>query len=131
MGIVLEAVHEGKSDGESTSRKFVKEFKVPEGVIQDQLQSSYSSEGILTIHATRKINAPEGAEVQESMAAASRAYTTDDGKTAVKQDSSSASQMVATSTKSDDGSFSSSMSYSSSQMSSSSTTTSSSGGPGQ
>merc|ERR1711953_1336078 len=129
--IVLEAVHEGKSDGESTSRKFVKEFKVPEGVVQDQLQSSYSSEGILTIHAPRKINAPEGAEVQEAMAAASKAYTTDDGKTSVKQDSSSASQMIATSTKSDDGSFSSSSTFSSSNMSSSSTTTSSSGGPGQ
>jgi len=128
--IVLEAVHEGKSDGESTSRKFVKEFKVPEGVVQDQLQSSYSSEGILTIQAPRKINAPEGAEVQEAMAAASKAYTTDDGKTSVKQDSSSASQMIATSTKSDDGSFSSSSTFSSSSMSSSSTTTSSSGGPG-
>merc|ERR1711953_1029586 len=128
--IVLEAVHEGKSDGESTSRKFVKEFKVPEGVIQDQLQSSYSSEGILTIHAPRKINAPEGAEVSEAMSAASKAFTTDDGKTAVKQDSSSASQMIATSTKSDDGSFSSSSTFSSSNMSSSSTTTSSSGGPG-
>merc|ERR1712018_668589 len=128
--ILLEAVHEGKADGESTSRKFVKEFKVPEGVVQDQLQSSYSSEGILTIQAPRKINAPEGAEVQEAMAAASKAYTTDDGKTSVKQDSSSASQMIATSTKSDDGSFSSSSTFSSSSMSSSSTTTSSSGGPG-
>merc|ERR1712012_791471 len=128
--ILLEAVHEGKADGESTSRKFVKEFKVPEGVVQDQLQSSYSSEGILTIQAPRKINAPEGAEVQEAMAAASKAYTTDDGKTSVKQDSSSASQMIATSTKSDDGSFSSSSPFSSSSMSSSSTTTSSSGGPG-
>jgi len=128
--ILLEAVHEGKGDGESTSRKFVKEFKVPEGVLKEQLQSSYSSEGILTIHAPRKLDAPEGAEVQESMAAASRAYTTDDGKTAVKQDSSSANQMIATSTKSDDGSFSSSMSFSSSSNQSSSTTTSSSGGPG-
>ena len=63
------------------------------------------------------------------MAAASKAYTTDDGKTSVKQDSSSASQMIATSTKSDDGSFSSSSTFSSSSMSSSSTTTSS-GGPG-
>merc|ERR1711976_205246 len=128
--ILLEAVHEGKADGESTSRKFVKEFKVPEGVVQDQLQSSYSSEGILTIQAPRKINAPEGAEVQEAMAAASKAYTTDDGKTSVKQDSSSASQMIATSTKSDDGSFPSSSAFPSSSMSSSSTTTSSSGGPG-
>merc|ERR1711963_1259460 len=128
--ILLEAVHEGKADGESTSRKFVKEFKVPEGVVQDQIASSYSSEGILTIQAPRKINAPEGAEVQEAMAAASKAYTTDDGKTSVKRDSSSASQMIATSTKSDDGSFSSSSTFSSSSMSSSSTTTSSSGGPG-
>jgi len=127
--ILLEAVHEGKADGESTSRKFSKEFKVPEGVVKEEISSSYSSEGILTIHAPRKINAPEGAEVQEAMAAASKAYTTDDGKTSVKQDSSSASQMIATSTKSDDGSFSSSSTFSSSSMSSSSTTTSS-GGPG-
>lgn len=128
--ILLEAAHEGKGDGE-TSRKFVKEFKVPEGVLKEQLQSSYSSEGILTINAPRKLDAPEGAEVQEAMAAASRAYTTDDGKTSVKQDSNSASQMIATSTKSDDGSFSSSMSYSSSSsnQSSSTTTSSSTGGP--
>ena len=112
------------------SRKFSKEFKVPEGVVKEEIASSYSSEGILTIHAPRKINAPEGAEVAEAMSAASKAFTTDDGKTAVKQDSSSASQMIATSTKSDDGSFSSSSTFSSSNMSSSSTTTSSSGGPG-
>merc|ERR1712012_337698 len=85
--ILLEAVHEGKAvEGESTSRKFTKEFKVPEGVVKEQLQSSYSSEGILTIHAPRQINAPEGAEVQEAMSAASKAYTTDDGRTSVKQD---------------------------------------------
>merc|ERR1711944_93355 len=128
--ILLEAVHEGKGAEETTSRKFSKEFKVPEGVIKEEIASSYSSEGILTIHAPRKINAPEGAEVSEAMSAASKAFTTDDGKTAVKQDSSSASQMIATSTKSDDGSFSSSSTFSSSNMSSSSTTTSSSGGPG-
>jgi len=127
--ILLEAVHEGKGDG-ATSRKFSKEFKVPEGVVKEEISSSYSSEGILTIHAPRKINAPEGAEVSEAMSAASKAFTTDDGKTAVKQDSSSASQMIATSTKSDDGSFSSSSTFSSSNMSSSSSTTSSSGGPG-
>jgi HSP20 family molecular chaperone IbpA len=127
--ILLEAVHEGKGDG-ATSRKFIKEFKVPEGVVKEELASSYSSEGILTINAPRQINAPEGAEVSEAMSAASKAFTTDDGKTAVKQDSSSASQMIATSTKSDDGSFSSSSTFSSSNMSSSSTTTSSSGGPG-
>merc|ERR1712226_139621 len=127
--ILLEAVHEGKGDG-ATSRKFSKEFKVPEGVVKEEISSSYSSEGILTIHAPRKINAPEGAEVSEAMSAASKAFTTDDGKTAVKQDSSSASQMIATSTKSDDGSFSSSSTFSSSNMTSSSSTTSSSGGPG-
>ena len=44
-------------------RKFSKEFKVPEGVVKEEISSSYSSEGILTIHAPRKINAPEGAEV--------------------------------------------------------------------
>lgn len=124
--ILLEANHEGKGDG-STTRKFQKEFKVPEGVLKDQLQSFYSSEGILTISAPRKINAPEGAEVQEAMAAASKAYTTDDGKTSVKQDSSSASQLIATSTKSDDGSFSSSSTFSSSSMSSSTSTTTSTG----
>ena len=66
-------------------RKFLREFKMPEGVLQDQIASSYSSEGILTISAPRVIKAPEGATVQEAMAAASKAYTTDDGKTAVKQ----------------------------------------------
>merc|ERR1712008_623775 len=111
--ILLEAVHEGSGDG-ATSRKFTKEFKVPEGVLKEQLQSTWASEGILTINAPRKINAPEGAEVQEAMASASEAFTTDDGKTAVKQDSSSASQAIATSTK----------------MASSTSTTSSSGGPG-
>jgi len=126
--ILLEACHEGKAcEGESTSRKFTKELKVPEGVCKDQLQSTYSSEGILTISAPRQLNVPKGAEVQEAMASASKAYTTDDGKTAVKQDSSSASQMIATSTKSDDGSFSSSSTFSSSNMSSSSSTTTSSG----
>ena len=34
------------------------------------------------------------------MAAASKAYTTDDGKTSVKQDSSTASQMIAATTES-------------------------------
>ena len=37
--------------------------------------------------------APEGASVQEAMAAKSKAYTTDDGKTAVKEDSSASSQV--------------------------------------
>jgi len=129
--IVLEAIHQSKSDGdtESTSRKFVREFKMPEGVQADQINSSYSSDGILTIQAPRVIKAPEGATVQEAMAAASKAYTTDDGKTSVKQDSSSASQMIAATTESPDGSTKSSMSFSSSSSSSSSMMTSSSGGP--
>ncbi len=126
--IVLEAVHSGSSEGESTERKYVKEFKVPDGVQQDQLQSTYSSEGILTIQAPRVLNVPEGAEMSEAMAAASKAYTTDDGRTSVKQDSQSAQQMIATSTKSDDGSFSSSSTFSSSNMSSSTMTSTSSGG---
>merc|ERR1712186_195951 len=100
--IVLEAVHDSKGE-ESTSRKYVKELKMPEGVLRDQLASSYSADGILTISAPREIKAPEGAEVKESMAAASKAFTTDDGKTAVKQDSQQASQQIATSTVSADG----------------------------
>ena len=40
------------------------------------------------------ITAPEGASVQEAMAAKSKAYTTDDGKTAVKEDSSASSQVM-------------------------------------
>lgn len=126
--IVLEALHDSNEE-ESTSRKYVKELKLPEGVQRDQLASSYSAEGILTISAPRVITAPEGAEVSESMAAASKAYTTDDGKTAVKQDSQQASQQIATSTVSEDGKSKSSMSFSSSSSSSKTSTTSSSGGP--
>merc|ERR1711963_1068104 len=126
--IVLEAVHEGKGE-ESTSRKFVKDFKMPEGVQRDKLASSYSADGILTISAPRVITAPEGAKVEEAMAAASKAYTPDDGKTSVKQDSAESSQMIAASTQSPDGTTKSSMSFSSSS-SSSSTMPSSSGGPG-
>merc|ERR1712203_1005524 len=126
--IVLEAVHDSKGE-ESTSRKYVKELKMPEGVSRDQLASSYSADGILTISAPRVIKAPEGAEVKESMAAASKAFTTDDGKTAVKQDSQQASQQIATSTVSADGTSKSSMSFSSSSSSSMTSTSSSSGGP--
>merc|ERR1711963_567512 len=126
--IVLEAVHESAAE-ESTSRKYVKELKLPEGVLRDQLASSYSADGILTISAPREIKAPEGAEVKESMAAASKAFTTDDGKTAVKQDSQQASQQIATSTVSADGTSKSSMSFSSSSSSSMTSTSSSSGGP--
>jgi len=126
--IVLEAVHDSKGE-ESTSRKYVKELKMPEGVLRDQLASSYSADGILTISAPRVIKAPEGAEVSESMAAASKAYTTDDGKTAVKQDSQQSSQQIATSTVSADGTSKSSMSFSSSSSSSMMSSSSSSGGP--
>ena len=101
---------------------------MPEGVLRDQLASSYSAEGILTISAPRVIKAPEGAVVQESMAAASKAYTTDDG-TSVKQDSQDASQQIAASTVSADGTHKSSMSFSSSSSSSSTATSSSTGGP--
>ena len=71
---------------------------MPEGVQRDKLASSYSADGILTISAPRVITAPEGAKVEEAMAAASKAYTTDDGKTSVKQDSAESSQMIAAST---------------------------------
>merc|ERR1712121_593535 len=125
--IVLEAIHEGKGE-ESTSRKFVKDFKMPEGVQRDKLASSYSADGILTISAPRVITAPEGAKVEEAMAAAPKAYTTDDGKTSVKQDSAESSQMIAASTQSPDGTTKSSMSFSSSSSSSSSTMTTGSGG---
>lgn len=37
---------------------------MPEGVQADQINSSYSSDGILTIQAPRVIKAPEGATVQ-------------------------------------------------------------------
>ena len=100
---------------------------MPDGVSRDQLASSYSADGILTITAPRVIKAPEGAKVEEAMAAASKAYTTDDG-TAVKQASEEASQKIAASTVSADGTQKSSMSFSSS--SSSSSTMTSSSGPG-
>ena len=76
---------------------------MPEGVQRDKLASSYSADGILTISAPRVITAPEGAKVEEAMAAASKAYTTDDGKTSVKQDSAESSQMIAASTQSPAG----------------------------
>ena len=101
---------------------------MPDGVSRDQLASSYSADGILTISAPRVIKAPEGAQVEEAMAAASKAYTTDDG-TSVKQASEEASQKIAASTVSADGTQKSSMSFSSSS-SSSSTMTSSSGAGG-
>ena len=74
-------------------RSYTKEFKIPEGVQVDQISSSYSAAGILTVEAPRVLTAPEGASVQEAMAAKSKAYTTDDGRTAVKEDSSASSQV--------------------------------------
>eukprot|EP00095_Tigriopus_kingsejongensis_P005204 snap_masked-scaffold408_size180710-processed-gene-0.7 protein:Tk05204 transcript:snap_masked-scaffold408_size180710-processed-gene-0.7-mRNA-1 annotation:"protein lethal2essential for life" len=123
--IILEANHEGKADGgdEFTSRKYTKEFQMPDGVQTDQLKSSYSAHGILVIEAPRQIVVPEGAAVSEAMAANSKAYTTDDGRTAVKEDSSANSQMIAATTESPDGKTTSTMSYSSSSCSSSQSTT--------
>lgn len=123
--VVLEANHNSGQDDVTTSRQYYKEFNLPQGTMRDQISSAYTSEGVLTISAPRKIDVPEGAELSESMTAASKAFTTDDG-TKVAQDSQASSQMIATSTKSDDGSSaSSSMSFSSSSFSSSSTTSSS------
>ena len=75
-------------------RSYTKEFKIPEGVQVDKISSSYSAAGILTVEAPRVLTAPEGASVQEAMAAKSKAYTTDDGRTAVKEDSSASSQVL-------------------------------------
>jgi hypothetical protein len=100
---------------------------MPEGVQADQLKSSYSASGILTIEAPRVLTVPEGATVQEAMAAKSKAFTTDDGKTNVKEDSQASSQVIAATTESPDGKTKSSMSYSSSNTSSSSMMTSSGG----
>merc|ERR1712107_846490 len=84
--IIVEAVHESKNeDGSSNSRKFTKEFKMPAGVVTEQLASTYSGAGILTVSAPRQIQAPEGAEVSEAMKAQSQAFVTEDG-TAVKKD---------------------------------------------
>lgn len=62
--IIVEAVHEAKQDDGSTdSRRFEKEFKMPGGVVAEQLASTYSGTGILTVSAPRVIKAPEGAQV--------------------------------------------------------------------
>merc|ERR1711936_602917 len=48
--IIVEAVHESKNeDGSSNSRKFTKEFKMPGGGVTEQLASTYSGAGILTV----------------------------------------------------------------------------------
>merc|ERR1712241_1224048 len=126
MGI--EASHNTKTDDGSTdTRQFSKEFKMPSGVATDQLGSTYSGAGILTISAPRAISAPEGAQVSEAMKAQSQAYVTDDG-VAVKKDDKASSQSIAATTQSEDGSTISSF-KSSSSSSSSSTMMSGSGGP--
>merc|ERR1712228_577727 len=120
--IIVEAVHESKNeDGSSNSRKFTKEFKMPAGVVTEQLASTYSGAGILTVSAPRVIEAPEGAEVSEAMKAQSQAFVTEDG-TAVKKDEKASNQSIAATTQSEDGStissFKSTSSSSSSMMSS-------------
>merc|ERR1719278_731667 len=125
--IIIEASHNTKTDDGSTdTRQFTKEFKMPSGVATDQLGSTYSGAGILTISAPRAIAAPEGAAVSEAMKAQSQAYVTDDG-VAVKKDDKASSQSIAATTQSEDGSTISSF-KSSSSSSSSSTMMSSSGG---
>lgn len=126
--IILEANHKSGDADQETSRKYVKEFKMPQGVLRDRISSAYTAEGVLTIEAPRKLEAPKGAEISEAMTAASKAYTTEDG-TKVAQDSQASSQMIAASTQSEDGSSKSSMSFSSSSSSSSTMTSSSFGGP--
>merc|ERR1712018_271300 len=124
--IIVEAVHESKNeDGSSNSRKFTKEFKMPAGVVTEQLASTYSGAGILTVSAPRQIQAPEGAEVSEVMKAQSQAFVTEDG-TAVKKDEKASNQSIAATTQSEDGSTTSS--FKSTSSSSSSSTMMSSGG---
>merc|ERR1712165_543642 len=127
--IIIEASHNTKTDDGSTdTRKFTKEFKMPSGVATDQLGSTYSGAGILTISAPRAIEAPEGAQVSEAMKAQSQAYVTDDG-VAVKKDDKASSQSIAATTQSEDGSTISSFKSSSSSSSSSTMMSSGSGGP--
>merc|ERR1712165_62817 len=124
--IIVETVHESKNeDGSSNSRKFTKEFKMPAGVVTEQLASTYSGAGILTVSAPRVIEAPEGAEVSEAMKAQSQAFVTEDG-TAVKKDEKASNQSIAATTQSEDGSTISS--FKSTSSSSSSSTMMSSGG---
>jgi len=127
--IIIEAVHNAKSDdGSSDSRKFTKEFKMPAGVVTEQLSSTYSGTGILSVSAPRVISAPEGAQVSEAMKAQSQAFVTDDG-VAVKKDDKASSQSIAATTQSEDGSTISSFKSSSSSSSSSTMMSSGSGGP--
>merc|ERR1711962_1768545 len=125
--IIVEAIHEAQNeDGSTDSRKFIKEFKMPSGVVTEKLASTYSGQGILTVSAPRVIEAPEGAQVSEAMKAQSQAFVTEDG-TAVKKDEKASSQSIAATKQSDDGSTISS--FQSSSSSSSSSTMMSGGGP--
>ena len=125
--IIIEADHSEKAaDGSSDTRKFTKEFKMPSGVVTEQLASTYSGAGILTISAPRVISAPEGAQVSEAMKAQSQAFVTDDG-VAVKKDDKASSQSIAATTQSEDGSTISSFKSSSSSSSSSTMMSSGSG----
>jgi len=124
--VIVEAVHDVKTeDGSSDTRRFTREFKMPGGVVREQLSSTYSGKGILTVSAPRVLTAPDGAKISEAMKAQSQAFTTDDG-TAVKKDEKASSQSLAATTQSPDGSTISS--FKSSSSSSSSTTMMSSGG---
>merc|ERR1711892_205222 len=95
--IIVEAVHEAQNeDGLTDSRRFTKEFKMPGGVVAEQLSSTYSGSGILTVPAPRVISAPEGAQVSEAMKAQSQAFVTDDGSTISSMKSSSSSSSSST-----------------------------------
>ena len=120
--VIVEAVH-NTAEG---SRKFTREFKMPAGVVREQLASTYSGKGILTVSAPRVLTAPEGAQISEAMKAQSQAFVTEDG-TAVKKDEKASSQSIAAVTESPDGSTISS--FKSTSSSSSSSTMMSSGGP--
>merc|ERR1711923_487745 len=98
------------------------------GVVTEQLASTYSGTGILSVSAPRVISAPEGAQVSEAMKAQSQAFVTDDG-VAVKKDDKASSQSIAATTQSEDGSTISSFKSSSSSSSSSTMMSSGSGGP--
>ena len=75
--IIVEAVHEVlNEDGSTDSRRFTKEFKMPGGVVAEQLSSTYSGSGIPMVSAPRVISAPEGAQVSEAMKAQSQAFVT-------------------------------------------------------
>jgi heat shock protein beta-1 len=126
--VIIDAVHDDKSeDGSSGSRRFTREFKMPAGVVREQLASTYSGKGILTVSAPRVLTAPDGAKISEAMKAQSQAFVTDDG-TAVKKDEKASSQSIAATTQSPDGSTTSSFKSSSSSSSSSTMMSSGSGG---